>query len=328
MEALRTGGTIMTRSQQTHDVVVSEHRRLAPGVYQLELTPVEEGVLPAVEPGAHLDVTLPDGLVRQYSLLDDAASGRYRIGVLRERDSRGGSAFLAERALPGTRLMVSPPRNHFALDETAPRSVLIAGGIGVTPLAAMARRLVERGAGVEMHYLVRHREQAAFHDELHRLLPEGALHLHVSSETGRADLAQLMGEASPGRRIYACGPGALLDALEMLAEGWPEGALRVERFRGETAETATADACHIELKRSGHRFTLRAGERLLDALEREGVAPPSLCREGVCGTCAIPVLAGEIEHRDALQSADEKAANDIMYACVSRPVGDTLVLDL
>lgn len=318
----------MTQPQETLDVVVSDHRRLAPGVYQLELTPVAAGDLPSAEPGAHLDVRLPDGQVRQYSLLDDGASGRYRIGVRREADSRGGSAFLAERAAPGTRLTVSPPRCHFRLDEAARRSVLIAGGIGVTPLVAMARHLARRGADLEFHYLVRHREQAAFLDELANVLPAGALHLHVSSQAGCVDLAAVMGAGRDDTRVYACGPGALLEAVEGVARDWPAGRLRIERFRGATEATPASQACRVELRRSGHHFTLQAGERLLDALEREGVAPASLCGEGVCGTCAIPVVAGEIDHRDELQSPDEKATNDLMYACVSRPRGSTLILDI
>lgn len=309
-------------------VRVSDHRCLAPGVYQLELKPLEAVELPTASPGAHLDIHLPNGMARQYSLLDDTP-GRYRIGVLREPNSRGGSVFLAESALPGTRLAISPPRNHFRLNETAQHSVLIAGGIGVTPLLAMARRLTQCGASLEFHYLVRHREQAAFLDELRTLLPAGALQVHVSSESGRADAATLMGQAYSGRQVYACGPHALLDVVEQAARNWPANTVHLERFRGTDAETATSrTACRIELQRSGHSFTLQAGERLLDALQREGFAPPSLCEEGICGTCTIPVVRGDVEHRDALQSADEKATNDVIYACVSRPLGDTLVLDL
>ncbi|SDL99929.1 Ferredoxin-NADP reductase [Modicisalibacter muralis] len=319
----------MSIPQGTLEVVVSDHRCLAPGIHQLELAPAAAGPLPPAPSGAHLDIVLPDSQVRQYSLLDDAATGRYRIGVLRERESRGGSAFLAERARPGTRLRVSPPHSHFRLDESARHSVLIAGGIGVTPLVAMARRLAGLPGAVEMHYLVRYREQAAFLDELRSVLPEGTLHLHVSSQAGRVDLGALMGQAHPDKRVYACGPNALLNAVEQIAQGWPPGALRLERFRNEKAWAPMAgNACRVELQRSGHHFTLQAGESLLEALEREGFSPPSLCQEGVCGTCAIPVIAGEIEHRDALQSADEKATNDIIYACVSRPTGSTLVLDL
>lgn len=311
-------------------VKIIARRERAPGIVELVVAATGDELLPPVEPGAHVEVSLPDGIVRHYSLLDDGALGHYRLGVLREPESRGGSRFLAEEATIGTRLKLSAPRPLFGLDPATKRALLIAGGIGVTPLLAMARRLRDEGVPFTFHYLVRERGRAAFMEELCDLLPGTDFCLHCSAESGRCDLAALTADVDPDTRVYACGPAGLLEALEDRAETWPAGTLRLERFHGVTEPAAVHGGlgCEVILQRSGHRFTLAPGEPLLDALEREGVAPPSLCREGICGTCAIGVKAGELEHRDLLQSDVEKRANDVVYCCVSRPLGDTLVLDL
>ncbi|WP_136247638.1 PDR/VanB family oxidoreductase [Halomonas borealis] len=312
-------------------LILTRRRRLAPAVVELTLEAEGGTPLPPAPPGAHLELELPGGLTRHYSLLDDGADGRYRLGVLREPDSRGGSAFLADQAPEGLALAASTPRDRFPLDEGGHRQVLIGGGIGITPLVAMARRLCQLDTIPEVHYLVRREEDAAFADTLAALLPEGALHLHVSARSGRVDLAALAGEVDAATRIHACGPEGLLAALEAEAEAeaWPAGCLRLERFRGTTPDATPRDGrCEIVLARSGRTLTLAADESLLDGLSRAGVAPPTLCGEGACGTCACGVIEGAVEHRDVLQDDAEKAANDTLYACVSRPAGARLVLDL
>ncbi|MFG6178964.1 PDR/VanB family oxidoreductase [Halomonas sp. THAF12] len=310
-------------------LILTRHRRLAASVVELTLEAADGGPLPSAPAGAHLELELPGGLTRHYSLLDDGAGGRYRLGVLRESDSRGGSAFLADQAREGLTLIASPPQDRFPLDETGGRQVLIGGGIGITPLVAMARRLCARGVTPEVHYLVRREEDAAFAEELAALLPEGALRLNVSARDGRAQVAELVGEVDADTRIHACGPESLLAALEAEADAWPAGCLRLERFRGAVPDTTPRDGqCEVVLARSGRTLTLATDESLLDGLARAGVAPPTLCGEGACGTCACGVIEGAVDHRDVLQDDAEKAANDTLYACVSRPAGARLVLDL
>ncbi|XKE43979.1 PDR/VanB family oxidoreductase [Halomonas organivorans] len=310
-------------------LILTRRRRLAPAIVELTLEAEDGAPLPPAPAGAHLELALPGGLVRHYSLLDDGSEGRYRLGVLREADSRGGSAFLADEAPEGLRLDASTPRDRFCLDETGRRQVLIGGGIGITPLVAMARRLRARGVTPEVHYLVRREADAAFAEELAALLPEGALRLHVSGRDGRAEVATLVGEVDVDTRVHACGPEGLLAALEAEADAWPAGCLRLERFRGAAPDATPRDGhCEIVLERSGQTLSLAPEESLIDGLSRAGVAPPTLCGEGACGTCACGVIEGEVDHRDVLQSDAEKAANDTLYACVSRPAGARLVLDL
>ncbi|MCL7931091.1 PDR/VanB family oxidoreductase [Halomonas llamarensis] len=310
-------------------LILTRHRRLAPSIVELTLEAADGGSLPPAPAGAHLELELPSGLTRHYSLLDDGADGRYRLGVLREPNSRGGSAFLADNAREGLALAASTPCDHFPLDEAGGRQVLIGGGIGITPLVAMARRLCARSITPEVHYLVRREADAAFADELGTLLPEGALRLHVSDRDGRAEVADLIGEVDADTRVYACGPEGLLAALETEAAAWPVGCLHLERFRGATADTTPRDGqCEIVLARSNRTLTLAADESLLDGLARAGIAPPTLCGEGACGTCACSVIEGAVDHRDVLQDDAEKAANHTLYACVSRPAGARLILDL
>ncbi|PAU74722.1 PDR/VanB family oxidoreductase [Halomonas salipaludis] len=315
-----------------HDALCLEirhHQALGERLYRLDLAASDGATLPPAAPGAHLALTLPNGMMRHYSLLDGADDGIYRIAVLHERDSRGGSAWLAEHAMPGTRLTASGPHDRFPLDESAAHHCLVGAGIGITPLVAMARRLHALDASRELHYLVRHRRQALFAAALAPLFPPGKLHLHVSSEHGRTRLDTLVNTPRASTRVYACGPASLLDELECLAADWPAGCLRLERFHNDTVPSdAPQDACEVILEASGRRFTLAPGQSLIDALEVHGVAPPRLCCEGVCGTCATPLLDGEVEHLDAVQSSAEKALNDLIYPCVSRPRGPRLVLDL
>ncbi|WP_016854603.1 PDR/VanB family oxidoreductase [Halomonas smyrnensis] len=310
-------------------LILTRHRRLSPSIVELTLEAADGTTLPVAPAGAHLELDLPGGLVRHYSLLDDGADGRYRLGVLREPDSRGGSVLLVDDVREGQAFTASAPRDRFPLDESGRRQVLIGGGIGITPLVAMARRLCRRGLTPEVHYLVRREEDAAFADELAALLPEGALHLHVSDRDGRAEVADLVGEVDAGVRIHACGPEGLLAALEAVAVTWPAGCLQLERFRGAAPDATPRDGqCEIVLARSDRTVVLAPDESLLDGLTRAGVAPPTLCGEGACGTCACGVIEGDVDHRDVLQDDAEKAANDTLYACVSRPAGARLVLDL
>ena len=312
-------------------VTVRQRWEAASDVSALELVAEDGRALPTAEAGAHIDLHLPNGLVRQYSIMEPGeAPDCYRIGVLRERESRGGSAFVADRLATGDRLAITGPRNHFRLDESAGAYVLIAGGIGITPLVAMTHRLVELGRPVELHYLVRERSRAAFVEELESILPAGALHLHVDAEGAAPDVAAIAGRPAADRQLYACGPGGLLDAIRAATSHWPAGHVHFEQFANTAArgDAGASESCEIELRRSGVQFTLAPGETLLEALHRHDVDVPCACQEGVCGTCAVDIVEGAVDHRDALQDDDEKADNTVMFVCVSRPLGSRLVLDL
>ena len=331
-EAMNNADRYIDRNESPSRAVSDRARREPATDNSAHELDAEDGcALPAAEAGAHIDLHLPNGLVRQYSIMEPgAAPDCYRIGVLRERESRGGSAWVCDELAAGDRLSISGPRNHFALDESADAYVLVAGGIGITPLVAMARRLAELGRPVELHYLVRERARAAFLDELESILPADALHLHVDGEGAEPDLAAIAGRPTDGRQLYACGPGGLLDAIRAVTADWPAGHVHFEQFSNAAARdgAGAGEACAIELRRSGVQFTLEAGETLLEALHRHDIDVPCACQEGVCGTCAVDIVEGEVDHRDALQDEDEKAGNAVMFVCVSRPLGTRLVLDL
>ena len=313
-------------------VVVRRQWLAADDIKGIELEAADGMPLPPAQAGAHIDLHLPDGTVRQYSLTNpDPAPMHYRIAVLRAPDSRGGSRYIVDELAAGATLTLSGPRNHFELDETAADYCLIAGGIGITPVLAMARRLLELGHAFEFHYLVRDRNRAAFLDELQALVPAAALHLHVESESGRPDLAALIGTAADNRHVYTCGPAGLLDAMQHATAEWPAEQVHFERFANtalQQAPESDAGPCAVTLQQSGRGFELQPDETLLEALERNDIDMPCCCREGICGTCAVGVIDGEVDHRDGLQDEEEKAMNDVMYVCVSRPTGSHLVLDL
>ncbi|GGY55713.1 hypothetical protein GCM10011297_30620 [Bacterioplanes sanyensis] len=311
------------------NLTLQRSQALTERIYELEWASSDGRPLPQAQAGAHLEFYLPNGLVRHYSLLDDGHNGVYRIGVLRDPQSRGGSDWLT-RQPAGTQLEASAPRNHFALDDSPGKQrVLLGAGIGITPIVAMVRALVARGERPQLHYLVRTADDAAYADELSQWLPETHWQLHLSEPHGAVDPASLIDTVTADTQVYACGPQGFLDRLEQAAQQWPAGVLRLERFRGDSdADSRTTQACEVVLQRSGKTLLLAPGESLMAALQDAGVAPPTLCGEGACGTCAVGIIAGEAEHADVLQSDAEKQCHDTLYPCVSAPKGQRLVLDL
>ena len=281
--------------------------------------------LPAFTAGAHVDLHLPNGLTRQYSLLNaQDERDRYVVGVKKDASSRGGSRCVHEQLRAGMIVPVGAPRNNFALHEEAAHSVLMAGGIGITPIACMVSRLRDRGLSWELHYSVRRREEAAFLDEL----GTQNVHLHIDEERGGAfmDIQAIVRQAAAGAHLYCCGPAPMLDAFESAASGRPLGQVHLERF--SAAKVAGGGAFFVELARSGRRIFVEPGETIADALRAQGVEVQTSCEQGICGTCETRVLAGRPEHRDELLSEGEKAANHVMMICCSRSKDDLLVLDL
>ncbi|TQM04321.1 PDR/VanB family oxidoreductase [Pseudonocardia kunmingensis] len=313
---------------EPRELVVAERADAAEGVVTLVLRDPSGAPLPAWEPGAHVDLVLTPDLTRQYSLCGDPAErDRWRIAVLREPDGRGGSAFVHEKLLPGATVPVRGPRNHFAL-VPAPRYLFLAGGVGITPIAAMLAAATAAGADWRLVYGGRSAATMAFAAELRAAHGE-RVHLRPQDEHGLLDLDALLGAPSPDTLVYCCGPAPLLDAVEQRCAGWPPGTLHVERFApAEVGAPVLAGAFEVELAQSGVTVTVPPDRSVLDALEEAGTAPLSSCREGTCGTCETAVLAGAVDHRDSLLTDDERAAHDTMFPCVSRAACPKLVLDL
>jgi len=307
-------------------VIVSGRREVVTGVVELTLR-AADGDLPEWSPGAHIDLELPGGLVRQYSLAGDPADGEYRVAVLREHAGRGGSLAVHDGVAVGDRLRIRGPRNHFA-PQPAPFSLFLAGGIGVTPLLPMAAAAERAGFPWRLLYLGRSRETMPYAGELQDRYGAN-VYLWPSGERGRYDVDDLWRRLPAGGRVYACGPEELLLALEESARrAGRADSVVVERFAPRAVSTLPHRPFDVELRRSGTTVRVAAGESTLDAVNRAGANVLSTCREGTCGTCEVRVLAGIPEHRDSVLGLEERLAADTMMTCVSRCVGEKLVLDL
>ncbi|MEW2544498.1 PDR/VanB family oxidoreductase [Streptomyces sp. NPDC047002] len=304
-------------------------RAVARDVLEVELRPVDGGPWPDHDAGAHVDVWLPNGLVRQYSLVAPArAAATCRIAVLKAADSRGGSVYVHERLLTGHRLLVSEPKNTFELADAGPGPVLIAGGIGVTPLLAMARTLAARGRPFAFHYQVRTPDRAAYAAELRGLVPEGALHVRADFDDGFFPAAEVLRAAGPETSVYVCGPEAFMEFVrkEGEAAGVAAEAFHVEHFKHD-ADTA-GHPFTLTAVRSGATVEVGAADTPSRALARAGVFVPTACEQGVCGTCVVRVLGGSPDHRDVVLSAAEKASGQVMALCCSRASGQSIAVDL
>ncbi|MBN0047365.1 oxidoreductase [Streptomyces actuosus] len=299
-------------------VTVSAHEEIADGVVQLRL---EGHGLPRWEPGAHLDLVLPSGLVRQYSLCGDPEdASAYTVATRLVGDGRGGSREVHERVRPGTELQVRGPRNRFPLVE-APSYLFVAGGIGITPVLPMLRSLAERDAEWRLLYGGRTRASMPFLEEIEKLdAGRGRVTLVAEDEAGRPDLATWLGGAPKSAAVYCCGPEGLMAAVE---ERVPR--VHLERFAPRAAAGGDV-AFEVELRRSGRVVTVPADCTVLDTVRAELPDTAYSCAQGFCGTCRQRVLEGEIDHRDELLTDAER--DDSMLICVSRARGDRLVLDL
>ncbi|MFE7706907.1 PDR/VanB family oxidoreductase [Streptomyces sp. NPDC057486] len=310
-------------SENSLQLIVRRMTWEAEGVLSVELTHPDGKPLPAWTPGAHLDVRV-GGQVRQYSLCGDPRTPDvYRIGVLNEPASRGGSRYVHTQLRPGQPVTVSEPRNHFALEE-ADAYVFVAGGIGITPLLAMAREAARRGTPWRMVYGGRGRASMAFTSELAAL--GGDIALVPQDELGHIDLDAALAELPDGTLVYSCGPEPLLTAVE---ERCPQDRLRLERFAAPVVDrTGDDEAFEVECRTSGVTVTVGADTSILDAVESAGLSVQSSCRDGICGSCETRVLDGTPDHRDFLLSEAEHAAGATMMICVSRCASGRLVLDL
>lgn len=312
------------------DVVVAAVRAIAFDVLQVDLKSRDGQPLPGAEPGAHIDLHLPGGLTRQYSLVnagDGAPLPHWRIAVGRDAASRGGSQWIHDKLRVGQALQAGGPRNQFALNPAHRRVLLLAGGIGMTPIYAMAQRCAALGLDWQLVACARSNSRQVYAEELQAL---GGDRVETWSDDAHGAPLDLAGRLAEQRwdAVYACGPAPMLDALERATVHWAPGSVRMERFKAQAATTGERKVFELVLKQSGLQTQVDAGESVLDALERLGVAHPSSCREGLCGSCEAPVIDGVVEHRDSVLSAADKAAGRSLMVCVSRCAGARLVLDL
>ncbi len=320
-------------SQDTLQVRIRAITFEAEGILGFELVPmppVKE--LPAFTAGAHVDLHLPNGLIRSYSLRNAPHERhRYLIGVNKDLQSRGGSRYLHEVVRCGETLAIGLPRNNFPLDETATLNVFIAGGIGITPLMSMIARCQVLGTPWKLHYAARTRRNAAFLDPLQAYHKDANVELSLNFDQepdGRMlDLAAIAQSLPPGAHIYCCGPLPMLAAYEKATARLPPSRVHMEYFAAKDA-AATSGGFTVELARSGKSVEVRAGQTILDCLIDIGIEPLFSCQEGICGTCEVRVLEGTPDHRDLVLSAAEKAANDRMMVCCSGAKSAKLVLDL
>jgi ferredoxin-NADP reductase len=313
--------------EQEGDLVVEAVDLVATGVVAITLVDPDGGSLPAWTPGAHVDLVLAPDLIRQYSLCGDPADTRtLRIAVLREPEGRGGSVHVHEKLTPGTTVRVRGPRNHFPLAGSS-RYLFVAGGIGITPLLPMMAEATVAGARWTLVYVGRSRASMAFLDELAgygdrvQVLPK--------DEVGRVDLGEVLGPPAEDTLVYGCGPERLLTDLEARCAAWPPGTLQLERLAARAVEPAGTDReFELVLARSGLTVAVPADRSVFDAVQDAGISVLGSCHEGICGTCEQIVLAGEVDHRDSVLSAQEQATNEVMMICVSRSVSARLTLDL
>ena len=309
------------------DLVVTEVEHVAQDVIAITLRDPADGTLPAWTPGAHVDLLLTPELIRQYSLCSSPSDSHcIRIGVLREHDGRGGSAFVHDRVTVGAAVRVRGPRNHFPL-AGSPAYRFIAGGIGITPMLPMLAEAEAAGADWELWYCGRSRATMGFTGELARY--GDRVHLVPTDERGRLDLASVLGTPVAGTLVYCCGPERLLADAEQRCAAWPPGALHLERFAARPGQApASGQEFELVLARTGITITVPAGRSVFDVVQEAGVSVLGSCHEGICGTCEQVVLEGEVDHRDSVLSPDEQAANETMMICVSRCRSGRLTLDL
>lgn len=323
-----------SETSQTRRAYLHAITHLARDTNAFEFRAADGAALAPFTAGAHVDLILPNGIRRAYSLCNpQGETHRYVVGVKKASPSRGASIFLHEQLRVGAEIEIPPPRNNFPLIETAPHSVLIAGGIGVTPIWCMVQRLISIGASWELHYACRTRADAAFLSKLQALAKSSPLQVRLTfdHEPGgkMLDMPAIIANAPKGAHFYACGPAPMLEVFERDAAPLAPEQLHIERFSGSpNAARAPSGSFAVVLARSSRRFEIPPGKAVLDVLLDEGIDVPFSCMDGVCGSCKVGVLDGIPDHRDVVLNADERTQNRAMLVCCSRAKSECLVLDL
>ncbi|MNZ38370.1 Phenoxybenzoate dioxygenase subunit beta [compost metagenome] len=302
----------------------------ADGILSYELRKLDGGALPGFSAGSHIEIYLKEGLSRCYSLLNDPSrSDSYIIAVAKDTNGRGGSRFIHENIHCGQTLEVSHPRNNFALCEAAENSILIAGGIGITPLWSMAQRLSTLGKTWDLHYIARSAEKAALAEEIRqRELPGNVNFIFTeNSDESRDYLTGLLKEDDGKSHLYCCGPSGMIDSFINGTQHISPERVHFEFFSARN-EVSLEGGFLIELAKSGKTLQIEKGKTILDVLIDNGVEIINSCREGICGACEVPLLQGQADHRDSILSEEEKEANKSIFVCCSGCKGEKLVLDI
>lgn len=311
-------------------VRVARKYTTATDVAGFDFEPLDREPLPTFQPGAHIDVQLANGLTRQYSLINGPGeTGAYRIGVKRDPNSSGGSAFLHDTVHEGDVLAISAPHNSFVLRRDVEHTLLIAGGIGVTPLLAMAQALSAMRLDFTLHYFAQSQDHLAFEHVRSQLGEHVVTHLGLDPAATEAELATLCAAPATSQQLYVCGPPPMIKATRRVAAaaGWPDASVHFEYFANPN-DIDDSSAFEVHLARSALTLPVAAGESILQVLQANGVALPSSCEQGACGTCEVGVLEGEVRHQDVYLSDSERASGDRMMTCVSRALTTRLVLDI
>ncbi len=320
-------------TEQILKVRVAHKRDEADGICSLELLPVSGVVLPGFTAGAHIDVHLGSGLLRQYSLCNPPSdTQRYVIAVLRDPASRGGSEAVHARVKEGDVLEISAPKNHFPLATDAKQHLLLAGGIGVTPLMSMAEQLSADGAHFVLHYFARSASKAAFAQRFAASSFASCVQTHWDDtpEEPALSLSALIGAPQAGQHLYVCGPKGFMDVVlaTARAQSWPEDQLHFEFFGAQVVHDASDAAFTVKIASSGQEIQVGANQTVIEVLHQAGVDVPIACEQGVCGTCLVRVLSGVPDHKDMYLTPEEQEANDQFTPCCSRSKSPVLVLDL
>ena len=319
-------------SGTTLTVKVDKINQEAEDIRSYELVDPEGRLLPMFTAGSHIDVELPNGLMRQYSISNDPRDvDRYVIAVLREVEGRGGSASMHDDVKEGDSLTITAPRNNFPIHENATHHILLAGGIGVTPLLAMARDLAGRDQSFELHYCTRSPEKTAFKDAIasDELKSSVTVHHDGGNPADGLDIAGMLKEVRQGANVYYCGPTGFMHACEQATEHWPTGTVHREFFNVDPdVEFGDDNAFKIIIASTGQELDVPADKSIVDVLRANGIEVETMCEEGICGTCATVLLEGDPDHRDFVLDDEEKERGEFIMVCCSRAKSPTLKLDL
>ena len=312
------------------DVTVRNAEQITPRIKSFELVDPAGALLPEFTAGSHVDVTLPNGLVRSYSLLNDPRDrDRYVIAVLREEAGGGGSAWVHESLKPGDVISITEPQNRFEIDEGGDHNILIAGGIGITPILSMAEWFAVAGIDFTVYYCTRNREETAFAERIEQRFPGRHMFHHDGGLREQSlDVDALLADRQPGTHVYVCGPPGLIAAVRHAARDWPKGTVHFELFgAGRVVLPSENRPFEVHLKRRNLTLHVPADRSILEVLAENDVRVRSICRDGYCEACTTRYVAGKVEHRDSVLDEDDRKT--LMQVCVSRALpGERLVLDL
>lgn len=313
----------------TIEVTIHQKSALTDKICRLRLSATNGIELPKPTAGSHIDVHLPNGLIRQYSLCNELHANDYEIAVLNEPQGRGGSAYIHTNLIVGDTLRISEPKNLFALGSSAKKTLLIAAGIGITPILAMAEHLLQQGADFSLHYCAKSPEQAAYMERIKNSDLAKFSHFHFS-QSSRINLPEVIPAGHQELHLYVCGPPAFNDAVIecATAKNWQPANIHREYFSAASIDHSADGSFEVEINSSGEILTVPADQSMLNVLEDHGYFIPVACEEGVCGTCTTGLLRGEADHKDVFMSEEEHAKMTQITPCCSRAKSARLTLDL